>query len=565
MNFLPTTRQELEDLQWSQLDIILVSGDTYIDSPFIGIAVIGRILTYAGYRVGIIAQPDTQSDTDICRLGEPRLFWGVTGGSVDSMVANYTASKKKRKRDDFTPGGDNNRRPDKALISYSNLIKRFFKSSKPIVLGGIEASLRRIAHYDFWSNRIRKSVLFDSKADILVYGMAEKTILALARHLDRKTCYKSVPGICFPDTAPPSDYIELPSFFDVSGSHESFIKMFNIFYQNNEPKTAQGLAQKHDNRYLIQNPPSAYPTKEELDQIHELPYCRSVHPYYLKQGKVKAQETIQFSITTHRGCYGECNFCAIAVHQGRTVCSRSSRSIIKEAQALTSHPDFKKIIPDLGGPTANMFGFECQIKLTKGPCRNKRCLTPSVCKHLEVDHSAQISLLNKLSRLPGIKHIFVSSGLRYDMVLADPKGHQYLKLIVKSHTSGQMKIAPEHSVKKVLDTMGKPGIDHLTAFKKSFDKLSEQCGKKQFLTYYMIAAHPGCNEQDMISLKKFCTQELRTTPEQAQIFTPTPSTYSTLMYYTEVNPVDGKKIFVEKNLQRKEKQKRILTKRFTKK
>lgn len=355
MQFLPTTRDELEQLGWDQLDIILISGDSYIDSPFIGIAVIGRYLIDNGFRVGIIAQPTLSSPRDITRLGEPKLFWGVSGGSVDSMVANYTASKKKRKSDDFTPGGINNRRPDRAVIAYSNLIRKYFKDTKPIVLGGIEASLRRVAHYDYWSNKIRKSILFDAKADALVYGMGEKTTLQLAEAFKQNQDWRTTNGVCFISNEPPEDYLELPSFDEVRLSKSQFTEMFHTFYTNNDPLTACGLYQKSDTRYLIQNPPGSYLSQRELDAVYETDFALEQHPYYQKFGCVKALDTIRFSLATHRGCYGECNFCAIAVHQGQTVRWRSEKSIIKEAKRFGSHAKFKGIISDAGGPTANMY------------------------------------------------------------------------------------------------------------------------------------------------------------------------------------------------------------------
>ncbi|MBA3014405.1 MAG: YgiQ family radical SAM protein, partial [Desulfobulbaceae bacterium] len=471
MTFLPTTAEEIKALDWQQADIILISGDTYIDSPFIGIALIGRILAHAGFKVAIIAQPDTDSDRDITRLGEPRLFWGVSGGSVDSMVANYTASYKHRNSDDFTPGGHNTRRPDRAVIAYTNLIRRFFKNTKPVVLGGIETSLRRIAHYDAWSNRVRKSILFDAKADILVYGMAEKTIVTLAERLNQGLDFRNIPGLCHAAANPPEHpFIELPDFNSVATDPDALIAMFHAFYQNNDPITAQSLVQRHDNRYLIQNPPSALLSREELDHIHDLPFTRSVHPYYQSQGKVLAQDTIQFALTTHRGCYGECNFCAIAVHQGRTVISRSPDSILREAQRLTKHPDFKGIILDVGGPTANMYGFECPKKIVKGVCQHQRCLTPKICPTLKINHQTQLKLLRSLRALPGVKRVFVASGVRYDLILADrAKGLSYLKKLVAHQVSGQMKVAPEHSQDQVLALMGKPGINPLLEFKHLFE------------------------------------------------------------------------------------------------
>jgi uncharacterized radical SAM protein YgiQ len=526
-----------------------------------------KVLNHAGYQVGIIAQPDIHSDKDICRLGEPGLFWGVTGGSVDSMIANYTSLKKRRKSDDYTPGGINSRRPDRATIVYTNLIKRYFKNTKPIVLGGIEASLRRIAHYDFWSDRVRSSILFDAKADYLLYGMAEKSIIQFANALrvgadvrkDRGLCYIASEGDV---TQKKADYLELPPYEMVERDKSSFIDMFHTFYQNNDPLTAKGLYQKHGTRYLVHNPPSIPLTQEELDAVYSLDFERAQHPYYEQQGKVKALETIKFSIPTHRGCYGECNFCAITVHEGRTVQWRSLGSILDEARQLTKYPDFKGYIMDIGGPTANMYGFECEKKLRQGACQEKRCLYPAVCPSLKADHHHQLELLTKIRRIRGIKKVFVASGIRYDLLLSDKEyGEQYLQEVVEHHVSGQIKVAPEHTEKGVLKKMGKPRAELVLQFKELFDRMTQKVGKEQFLTYYLIAAHPGCTEEDMQSLKRFTRQRLKTNPEQVQIFVPTPSTYSSLMYYTETDPFSGKPVFVEKDSRKKENQKDIVTKK----
>jgi uncharacterized radical SAM protein YgiQ len=562
--FLPTTREEMNRLGWDHLDIILVTGDSYIDSPFIGVAVIGKVLSRAGYRVGVIAQPDINTDSDIKRLGEPGLFWGVTGGSVDSMVANYTSLKKKRKSDDFTPGGINDRRPDRAVIIYTNLIKRYYKSNKPIVLGGIEASLRRIAHYDFWSDRVRSSILFDAKADYLLYGMADKTVLQLAEALKNGADVRDIRGLCYianenDAQQKKADYLELPSFETVIKDKQAMIEMFHTFYRNNDPLTAKGLLQKHGSRYLVHNPPAMPLTQEELDAVYALGYERAQHPYYERQGQVKALETIKFSISTHRGCYGECNFCAIAVHEGRTVQWRSPESILAEAKQIAKLPDFKGYILDVGGPTANMYGFECEKKLSQGACDDKSCLYPQVCPGLKANHLPQIELLRKMRSIEGVKGVFVASGIRYDMLLSDKKyGERYLQEVVEHHVSGQMKVAPEHTEDTVLKRMRKPGTILLLQFKELFDRMTRNAGKKQFLTYYLIAAHPGCTIGDMTKMKQFTTEKLKINPEQVQIFCPEPSTYSALMYYTEMDPFTGKQIFVEKNPPNKEWQKNII-------
>lgn len=588
--FLPTTTEEVKALGWDALDVILVSGDSYIDSPFIGIAVIGKVLVNAGFRVGVIAQPGIRDTTDIGRLGQPRLFWGVSAGCVDSMVANYTALKKKRRSDDYTPGGENNRRPDRASIVYANLIRRYARQVQqltpestentqkpfrnpvrsafsvvkndppPIVLGGIEASLRRVTHYDYWDDAIRRSLLFDAKADYLLYGMAEKAVTEFARALDQGGDPRTVRGLCYIGREIPAGYIELPSYETVAQDKQAFTGMFHLFYRNNDPVSARGLAQKHADRYLIQNPPAVTETQAELDAIYALGFERRQHPFYEKQGKVKALETIGFSIPTHRGCYGECNFCAISVHEGTTVRWRSPGSIVAEAERLAKHPDFKGYIQDLGGPTANMYGFECQKKLAKGICTAKRCVFPDVCPLMKVDHQPQIDLLRRVRRIPGVKKVFVASGLRYDLLLCDHNaGDAYLRELVEHHISGQMKVAPEHIDDGVLALMGKPGRAALLDFKQRYDRLNRESGKKQFLTYYLIAAHPGCSEADMQRVKHFASQKLQIHPEQVQVFTPTPSTYSTLMYYTETDPFTGRPIFVEKDLQRKARQKTIVT------
>lgn len=558
--FLPTTREELKKLNWEQLDIILVSGDTYIDSSYNGSAAIGKWLTKHGFKVGIIAQPDVNSEADIKRLGEPRLFWAVSAGCVDSMVANYTATRKRRQKDDFTPGGENNRRPDRATMVYTNLIKRFFKNSKtPIVIGGIEASLRRVVHYDFWDNKLRRSLLFDSKADILSYGMGEKSMLELARALASGEDWKNIRGLAYISRERKEGYSDLPAYEECVEDKKSFTKAFELFYLNCDPITARGLNQKHADRYYIQNPPQPCFTEKEMDEIYGMEFERGVHPYYAKDGVVRALDTIRHSVTTHRGCYGECSFCAIAVHQGRTVTSRSEESIIKEVEGIAASKGFKGHISDVGGPTANMYGIECEKKIKSGACSGKNCLFPKTCPVLPLNHQRQIKLLRNLRKIPNIKKIFIASGIRYDLILDDSKcGTLYLEELIKEHISGQMKIAPEHTEDKILSLMGKKGKDYLVEFKNRFYEINRKLDKKQFLTYYLIAAHPGCDEREMNNLKRFASQELRLNPEQVQVFTPTPSTYSTLMYYTEMDPFTGKKIFVEKENSRKQKQKDIV-------
>lgn len=567
MKFLPTTKEEMNKLGWDSLDVLLISGDTYLDTSYNGSTLVGKWLVKHGFRVGIIAQPEIDNPVDITRLGEPNLFFAISGGCVDSMVANYTATKKRRQQDDFTPGGINNKRPDRAVLVYSNMIRRFFKGTdKKIVISGIESSLRRITHYDYWTNKLRKPILFDAKADILSYGMGEMSMLQLARALKNGEDWKNIRGLCYISKEDKEEYLKLPSHQECLDSKDIFAEAFHNFYLNCDPITAKGLVQKCDDRYMIQNPPSLTYSEKEMDEIYSMEFARDVHPYYKQMGAVKALDTIKYSVTTHRGCYGECNFCAIAIHQGRTVMSRSQDSIINEVKEISNIPKFHGNIADVGGPTANMYGVECKKKLKLGSCPDRRCLYPKKCPALIINHNAQIELLKKLKTIPKIKKIFIASGIRYDMILDDNKcGQAYLKELVKDHISGQMKIAPEHTEDSILSLMGKDGKSCLNEFKNRFYKLNEELGKKQFLTYYLIAAHPGCREKEMMDLKKYASKELRVNPEQVQIFTPTPSTYSTLMYYIEKDPFTGKKLFVEKDNGRKQKQKDIVIEKKTKK
>ena len=559
--FLPSTRKEMDLLGWDGLDVILISGDSYIDSPFIGAAVIGKVLLKAGYRVGIIGQPDVNSGADVSRLGEPELFWGVTGGCIDSMVANRTATGRRRKTDDYTPGGVNDRRPDRAAIVYSNLIRRNFKDTRPIVLGGIEASLRRVAHYDFWSNSIRKSILFDAKADYLLYGMAERSVVELANSLRDGKDPKAVRGLCYISKEMPEGCVELPPYQEAASDKDAFTLSFNAFYNNNDPLTARPLSQRHDNRYLIQNAPAMHLTQAELDAVYSLKYERDLHPFYRKDGDVKALETIRFSISTHRGCYGECSFCAIAVHEGRAVRSRSRASIMAEAEEMVRHPLFKGRIHDVGGPSANMYASGCERMEKQGCCAKKSCISPKICPVLKQGHGEQAELLKALRAIKGVKKVVVASGIRYDMVLADKKdGEKYLRELVCHHVSGQLKIAPEHSEANVLEMMGKPGCgqEALKKFKELFYRYTREAGLKQFMSYYLMAAHPGCGREDMKRLRAFALKELGGVPEQVQVFTPTPSTYSTLMYWTGKDPFTGNSVFVERTERGREEQKTVL-------
>lgn len=567
MGFLPVTKEEMSALGWQRADIILVSGDAYVDSPYSGVAVIGQTLAKTGYRVAVLSQPDVGDPDAFRELGEPQLFWGVSPGCVDSMVANYTASGKRRRQDDFTPGGENNRRPDRAAIIYSNAIRAAFKPAKPILLGGVEASLRRISHYDFWSDKVRRPIVCDAKADALSYGMGERAVLAFAEAIKAGRDWKTIPGICYmageKNFVPPDGALELPSYAEVSAptgeGKKAFTKAFQLFSANQDPVTAKSLIQKVDNRYLVHNPPSPPLESDELDTVHDIKWMLDAPPSIRRQGAIRALDTIRFGVTTHRGCYGECRFCAIAVHQGRRIVSRSPESIIGEVRGFLKHPRFKGTVSDVGGPTANMYGFDCSKKAEKGACGNKACLFPSVCPSLKVDHRPQIKLLGSLRSIPGVKHVFVASGIRPDLVAADRAcGDRYIDEIAKHHVSGQLKLAPEHVVTRVLEFMGKPGVESLLKFKRKFEAANRRFGKKQFLTYYFIAAHPGCTEADMRELKRFATRELKLNPEQVQIFTPTPLTAATCMYYTGVDPVSGKSAYVARGLGEKTRQKNML-------
>lgn len=554
--FLPTTLSEIKALGWDRPDVILVTGDAYIDSPHIGVAVIGKYLAEHGFRAAVIAQPSLEGGADITRLGEPALFWGVTAGCVDSMVANYTSLKKWRKQDDYTPGGVN-ARPDRASIAYTNLIRRNFKETRPIVLGGLEASLRRIAHYDFWDNAVRRSVLFDAKADIIAYGMAENTVLALARTFAEGSDFTPLPGICYIANEPPADCIMLRPFEEVKTDKEAFFSMFTGFLAGIDDPS-QRLAQKHGDRYLVHNPPPKPLTTAELDKVYALDFERDVHPFY-KTGEVRALETIRQSITTHRGCFGNCSFCAITVHQGRTVVSRSEGSVLDEVVRITRLPGFNGIIYDVGGPTANMYACTCARGTAH--CASRDCLVPQICPNLRFGHAKQLALLRSLLKVPGVKKVFIASGIRHDMVVADRENcAAYIEQLVGRHVSGQIKLAPEQYDNEVLALMNKPSIKPLMRFKALFDEECIKQGKKFFMTYYLMAAHPGCTMQHMYKLKDFLKGGLKILPEQVQIFTPTPSTLSSAMYWCGRDQKGGK-LQCEKTFEGRQRQKDVLKRR----
>ena len=563
--FIPATIEEVRTLGWENLDVILVSGDAYLDSPHSGIAVIGHVLIDAGYRVALIPQPDIGSSADINRFGEPLLFWGISSGSVDSMVSNYNADRSRRRQDDFTPGGENTRRPDRALIAYTGLIRRYFKETVPIVLGGIEASLRRVAHYDYWQNKIRRSILFDAKADLLVFGMGEETILKLASAFTQKEPWHELPGIARISRELPEGAGDLPSYEETLTSPDAFEEMYRRFYRESLSTGGSQLTQKTGDRYLVINPPPGLMHEDELDRIYGLPYERRMHPLYDSQEKVRAVDTVQFSVTTHRGCCGECNFCAIAVHQGRQVISRSEDSILKEVKEIARHRDFKGIISDVGGPTANMYGLTCPQMQKGKTCSDRRCLFPEMCTSLKTGHDRQVRLLQAIRKIEGVKKVFVASGIRYDMVTGDREhGLSYLNEIAAHHVSGQLRVAPEHASENVLSMMGKPGGESLSVFTEKFNRINEKLGKKQYLSYYYIAAHPGCSHDDMDALVQNHGGRISHLDGSVQIFTPTPSTWSTLMYYTGKDPFSGRKIFVERDMGKKKKQQKSVVKEVKK-
>ena len=553
--FLPISRQEVEKLGWDYIDVILISGDAYIDSPFSGIAVIGKYLLKHGFRVAVISQPDIDCDKDITMFGEPRLFWGISAGCVDSMVANYTSSGKPRKQCDFTPNGINNKRPDRASIVYTTLIRRYFKNTKPIVLGGIEASLRRIAHYDFKTDKVRRSILFDAKADYIIYGMGELPVLELAKALDNNESVENIKGLCFISKDKVSNAVEMPSFEEVCTDKRAFYNMFKIFYNNSEAVSGKRLMQKTGDRYLIQNPP-AYYDDNILDEISDIEYERAVHPQI--KGKVKAIDTIKTSIISHRGCFGGCSFCAIAVHQGRRVVSRSAASIEKEVKSMLSKKWFSGTITDIGGPTGNMYMMKCKKMEKLGACTHKHCLYSEVCNGMNTNHAPLLNMLESIKNIKGVKNLFATSGIRADLAVKDKEnGKRYISEIAKNYVSGQLKMAPESADLKVLKAMKKPDNSSFLEFCSLYKNYSKKYNKNQYISCYFIAAHPAESEKEAYNTRKFIEKNLDFNPEQVQIFTPTPSTWATCAYYTGLDE-DGNNIYVEKSLSKKEKYKSII-------
>lgn len=541
----------------NQLDFIFITGDAYVDHPSFGTAIISRILEREGFTVGIIAQPNWKNTNDFKRLGRPKLAFLINSGNMDSMVNHYTSSMKRRHEDLYSPGGKPGYRPDRAVIVYCNRVKESYKDV-PIITGGIEASLRRFAHYDYWSDKIRRSILLDSKSDLLVYGMGEKSIVQIANLLKYGMDIQSITDIrgtvyCSKDKNHLGKYIEVPSFEEVLKDKKSYGDSFKLEYLEQDAIRGKTLVQKHGDHYIIQNPPQYPLTEEEMDIIYNLPYTRTYHPVYEKAGGIPAIKEVRFSITSHRGCYGGCSFCALTFHQGRTVQSRSENSIVGEAKLLTTLDDFKGYIHDVGGPTANFRHKACRIQEKTGVCKNKQCLFPLPCKNLIIDHSEYLSLLKKIRKIPGIKKVFIRSGIRYDYLINDKNTDFFIELC-KYHISGQLKVAPEHISDKVLAQMGKPKMDVYNRFVKKYFEINKKLGKKQYLVPYLMSSHPGSDLNSAVELALYI-KKMGYTPEQVQDFYPTPGSLSTTMYYTGINPITGQKVYIpkkqrEKNMQR---------------
>lgn len=555
--FLPMTKKEMKALGWDMADIIIVSADAYIDHPSFGAAIIARVLENAGYKVGIIAQPDWHTPEDFMRLGKPRLAFYVSGGNVDSMVNHYTAAKKPRSTDFYTPGGKAGKRPDRAIIVYSNMIKRAYKDI-PVAIGGIEASLRRAAHYDYWSDKVRHSVLTDSGADLLMYGMGERSCVEIADSLNAGIPVgelKYIAGTCAKTTTLEgvTDYIEIPSYGEVSSDKKKYCEAFMTQMNENDFIRGRRLVQGYEKGYIIINPPSAPLSMQEMDDVYALPYMRRQHPSYKEH--IPAIDEVKFSITSVRGCYGGCSFCALTYHQGRIISARSHESIINEAKLLTKDKDFKGYIHDVGGPTANFRAPACSDQLKRGVCKNKACLSPR-CKNLEVSHEDYKRLLIELRNLPGIKKVFIRSGLRFDYIMYD-KDDSFLRELILHHISGQLKVAPEHISDKVLLLMGKPANSIFNDFQKKYAALNKALKKDQYIVPYLMSSHPGSDMSCAIELAMYLKKH-GLHPEQVQDFYPTPSTLSTTMYYTGLDPRTMKKVYVPKTMEEKSSQRALL-------
>ncbi len=562
MPFLPITKEETEALGWSEPDFIMVTGDAYVDHPSFGTAIISRVLEMHGYRVAILSQPDWHSEKDFKRFGRPRLGFFVNSGNIDSMVAHYTVARRRRRDDAYSPGKKAGLRPDRAVIVYTKILKKLYPDS-PVIIGGLEASLRRFAHYDYWDNTIRPSVLLDSGADLLTYGMGENQTVEIARRLNfgepietitdiRGTCY-AVPTKEYR----PASAVDCPSFEQVCQSKKEYAVSCRKQQEEQDAVRGRRVIQRHASMLLVQNPPMLPLTQEELDELYALPYERTYHPSYEKMGGVPAIEEVEFSITHNRGCFGACNFCSIAFHQGRAITTRSEESILREAKKLTENPHFKGYIHDVGGPTANFRNPSCEQQREHGLCAGgKKCLAPKPCPALKVDHSEYLELLRKLRALPKIKKVFIRSGIRFDYLIEE-KDDSFFQELVKYHVSGQLKVAPEHCTPEVLDCMGKPHIEAYLKFQKKFFQLSKKAGKEQYLVPYLMSSHPGSTLKDAVELALFLKREhLR--PEQVQDFYPTPGTISTCMFYTGLNPYTLKEVYIPRTDKEKAMQRALL-------
>lgn len=557
--FLVTERADMDARGWAELDFVLISGDAYVDHPSFAPAVIGRYLESKGYRVGIIAQPDWNDVNAFKKLGKPRLASLVTAGNLDSMLNKFTAAKKIRREDDYSPGGEAGHRPDRATLVYSNRMKEAFRDV-PLIIGGIEASLRRFGHYDYWSDTVRRSILVDSKADVLIYGMGELQIIELAEALDQNRFEESLPnirGICYMSKDIPSiDCVECPSFEEIKADKMAFTDAFRIQYDEQDPFYGRPIVQKHGDRYVVQNVPALPLTQEQMDAAYDLPYTRKWHPSYDDKGGVPALSEVQFSLVSQRGCFGSCSFCAITNHQGRIIQNRSHQSLIDEAKLMINMDGFKGYIHDVGGPTANFRHLACDKQAVFGACKGRTCAAPEPCENLNTNHDDYIALLRKLRKLKGVKKVFVRSGLRYDYVLAD-NNKAFVKELCQYHVSGQLKVAPEHVSKRVTTMMGKAGKEEFLTFKKWFEEANRELGKKQYLVPYFMSSHPGCTLEDAIELAEFLRDQ-HMYPEQVQDFIPTPGSLSTCMYYTGINPLDGKPVYVAKKGRDKAKQRALM-------
>ncbi len=560
MDFLPISKEDLKKRNIDVLDFIIVTGDAYVDHPSFGTAIIGRVLEREGFTVGIIAQPNWNNIEDFKKLGKPKYGFLVNSGNIDSMVNHYTASKKKRHDDFYSPGGKSGYRPDRAVIVYCNKIKEAFKDS-PIIIGGIEASLRRFAHYDYWDNSVRRSILEDSSADLLIYGMGEKPIVQvsnLLRYGMKIDSIKNVRGTTYieRDISPLKDYIEIPSFEEVSTNKKSYAEAYKIQYYEQDSIRGKTLVQKHKERYVVQNPPQPPLSQEEMDEVYALPYARTYHPMYEVEGGIPAIKEVKFSITSHRGCYGSCSFCALTFHQGRVIQNRSQDSILKEANMMTNMKDFKGYIHDVGGPTANFRHRACKVQEEHGTCKNKQCVFPKACKNLIIDHKEYLSLLKKIRKIPNVKKVFIRSGIRFDYLMYD-KNDEFFKELCEHHISGQLKVAPEHISDKVLNLMGKPTRNVYDSFVKKYYDINKKIHKNQFLVPYLMSSHPGSDLKAAIELAQYI-KKMGYTPEQVQDFYPTPGSLSTTMYYTGINPLTEEKVYVPKEQKEKRMQRSLL-------